>query len=185
MELVATIELVVCWFAWAYPFAFRAPHYQKRASIVDTVYTLLGLALEGAAIFISWWFRLPPGSSPGIGRMLGSMALGPVAAILAWHAVKHLGKQFRVRAGLYADHELVRTGPYGLVRHPIYASILAILLSTLLLLTRWKWVAISLALFAAGTEIRVHVEDGLLSSRFGQDFEDYRRQVRAYVPFVR
>jgi protein-S-isoprenylcysteine O-methyltransferase Ste14 len=29
------------------------------------------------------------------------------------------------------------------------------------------------------------VEDNLLASRFGRDFEDYRRQVRAYVPFVR
>jgi protein-S-isoprenylcysteine O-methyltransferase Ste14 len=71
------------------------------------------------------------------------------------------------------------------MRHPIYASILAILLSTLLLLTRWEWVAISLALYVAGTEIRVHVEDNLLASRFGKDFEEYRRQVRAYVPFVR
>jgi protein-S-isoprenylcysteine O-methyltransferase Ste14 len=59
------------------------------------------------------------------------------------------------------------------------------LLSTLLLLTPWRWIVVSLALFVAGTEIRVHVEDNLLASRFGEDFEDYRRQVRAYVPLVR
>jgi protein-S-isoprenylcysteine O-methyltransferase Ste14 len=185
MELMATIELIACWLAWAYPFAFRAPHHQKRASTVATVSTLLGLALEGAAIFIAVKFRLPPGDPPGTARILGSMALGPAAAILAWTAVAHLGKQFRIRAGLYVDHELVRTGPYRLVRHPIYSSILAILLSTLLLLTPWKWVAISLALFAAGTEIRVHVEDNLLASRFVKEFEDYQRQVWAYLPFVR
>jgi hypothetical protein len=185
MTLVATIELIMCWFAWAYPFLFRAPHYQKRSSTVATVSTLLGLALEGAAIFIAWTFRLPPEHPPGTARILASMALGPVAAILSWTSVKHLGKQFRIRAGLYVDHELVRTGPYRLMRHPIYASILAILVSTLLLLTRWEWVAISLALYVAGTEIRVHVEDNLLASRFGEDFEEYRRRVRAYLPFVR
>jgi protein-S-isoprenylcysteine O-methyltransferase Ste14 len=59
------------------------------------------------------------------------------------------------------------------------------LLSTLLLLTRWPWTAISLALFAAGTEIRVRVEDKLLASRFGAEFEEYRKAVRAYVPWVR
>jgi protein-S-isoprenylcysteine O-methyltransferase Ste14 len=185
MEQAATIELIVCWLAWAYPFAFRAPHYQKRASTVATVSTLVGLALEGAAMFIAWTFRLPPGHPAGMARILGSMALGPVAAVLAWTAVKHLGRQFRVRAGLYVDHELVRTGPYSLVRHPIYASILAILLSTLLRWTPWAWAAVSLACFVTGTEIRVHVEDSLLASRFGMDFEDYRLQVRAYVPFVR
>jgi protein-S-isoprenylcysteine O-methyltransferase Ste14 len=113
------------------------------------------------------------------------MVLGPVAAILAWHAVKRLGKQFRVQAGLYTDHELVQTGPYNLVRHPIYSSLLAILLCTLFLLTRWIWLAVSLALFITGTEIRVRAEDKLLASRFNGEFEEYRRRVPAYIPFVR
>jgi protein-S-isoprenylcysteine O-methyltransferase Ste14 len=185
MERWATVELILCWLAWAYPFAFRAPHYQKRASTVATGSTVLGLVFECAAIFLAVRFRLPPSQPPGTARIVASMAVGPVAGVLAWTAVKHLGRQFRVRAGLYADHKLVRTGPYAVVRHPIYASILAILLSTLLLLTPWKWAGISLALFAIGTEIRVHVEDGLLAARFGKEFEEYRGKVRAYVPFVR
>ncbi len=185
MERLAAIELIVCWLAWAYPYAFRAPHYQKRASTVATGPTLIGLLLECAAVFVALMFRLPASEPPGVGRMAASMALGPLGGILAWTAVKHLGRQFRVRAGLYEDHELVRTGPYAVVRHPIYASILAMLLSTLLLATPWLWAAVSLGLFTIGTEIRVHVEDNLLASRFGKDFEDYRRRVRAYAPWVR
>jgi protein-S-isoprenylcysteine O-methyltransferase Ste14 len=86
---------------------------------------------------------------------------------------------------LYEDHELVRTGPYALVRHPIYASLLAALLCTLLLLTPWQWGLASLALFLAGTEIRVRTEDRLLASRFHQRFVEYRKKVPAYVPFLR
>jgi protein-S-isoprenylcysteine O-methyltransferase Ste14 len=71
------------------------------------------------------------------------------------------------------------------VRHPIYTSLLAILVSTLLLLTRWEWVAVSLALFVAGTEIRVRAEDSLLATRFGDEFSEYRKRVPAYVPFLR
>ena len=45
--------------------------------------------------------------------------------------------------------------------------------------------AFALALFVAGTEIRVHTEDGLLASRFGERFFEYRKRVQAYIPFVR
>ena len=72
-----------------------------------------------------------------------------------------------------------------MVRHPIYASLLAILLGTLLVLTPWPWILVSLALFLAGTEIRVRAEDGLLASRFGEEFHRYRSRFPAYLPFVR
>ena len=64
--------------------------------------------------------------------------------------MKHLGRQFRVRAGLYVDHQLVRTGPYSVVRHPIYSSVLAMLLGTALLFTTWPWALAALALFVVG-----------------------------------
>ena len=179
------IALGVFWLAWAWPFAFRAPHNQKRPSITAIAPTVAGLLLEVLAIATALAFRLPPGHAPGPARILASMVVGPFAAALSWTSVKHLGKQFRVNAGLYEDHELVRTGPYGIVRHPIYSSILAILLSTILLLTPWRWAAVSLALFVAGTEIRVRTEDQLLASRFGPEFAAYRKKVPAYVPFVR
>ncbi|MGA2269085.1 MAG: isoprenylcysteine carboxylmethyltransferase family protein [Bryobacteraceae bacterium] len=179
------IALRVWWLAWAWPFVFRAPHYQKRPSITAIGPTLAGLLLEVLAVAIAVALRLPPGHPPGLARILGSMVFGPIAVALSWTSVKHLGKQFRVNAGLYENHELVRTGPYAIVRHPIYSSVLAILLSTILLLTPWRWAAVSLALFVAGTEIRVRVEDRLLASRFGAEFEEYRKKVPAYVPFVR
>jgi protein-S-isoprenylcysteine O-methyltransferase Ste14 len=80
---------------------------------------------------------------------------------------------------------LVQSGPYASVRHPIYSSLLAILLCTLFLLTPWKWALVSLLLFVTGTEIRVRTEDRLLASRFGPAFEEYRRKVPAYIPLVR
>ena len=71
----------------------------------------------------------------------------------------------------------------GALVQPI--SLLAILASTLFLLTPWQWALLSLALFAAGTEIRVRTEDALLASRFGERFTEYRKHVWAYLPYVR
>ena len=185
MLLFTWIELLVCWAAWAYPFILRAPHHQKRASITVAGPTRAGLALECLAIAMALNIRLPASASPDVPRIAASLICATLGILLGWTAVPHLGRQFRIQAGLYEDHELVRTGPYAVVRHPIYASLLSMLLCTALLLTPWVWAVVSVAVFIAGTEIRVHTEDRLLESRFGEAFRDYRRRVPAYVPFVR
>ena len=118
-------------------------------------------------------------------RLAGTVVFGAVGGVLSWMSVRHLGRQFRINAGLYEDHQLVTTGPYAVVRHPFYASLLAMLTSTLSLLAPWECALVSLALFVAGTEIRVAAEDGLLASRFGERFAEYKARVKAYVPYVR
>jgi protein-S-isoprenylcysteine O-methyltransferase Ste14 len=185
MQLVPWGELMVGWFAWIYPFLFRAPHFQKRHSITQSKPSAIGLLLEGLGIFTAFVFRLPASAAPGAARMAASLIFAVLAAILSWGSIRHLGRQFRMQAGLYDDHQLIRTGPYGIIRHPIFASLLSALLCTLLLLTPWRWCIVSLALFLLGTEIRIHTEERLLASRFPDEFPDYRRQVPAYLPFLR
>jgi len=108
-----------------------------------------------------------------------------LAATLSWTARRVLGKQWRIEAGLNADHELITSGPYRILRHPIYTSMLCTLLGTGVLITPWWLLLTSIAIFVAGTEIRVHVEDSLLGSHFGGRFQDYKQRVPAYIPFLR
>jgi protein-S-isoprenylcysteine O-methyltransferase Ste14 len=185
MIMLGWIVLLVSWIVWWYPFIFLAPHNQKRPSITAIGATRVGLFLECLGIFVAFACRLPSNSPPEWWRVAGAIVSGAAAVVLSFSAVRHLGRQFRVHAGLYEDHELVTSGPYAIVRHPIYTSLLAMLGCTLLVLTPWQCAAIALVLFIAGTEIRVHTEDGLLASRFGERFFEYRKRVRAYVPFVR
>ena len=79
----------------------------------------------------------------------------------------------------------MRAGAYRIVRHPIYTSMLFLLLGTGLLVTPWPMLLISLILFALGTQIRAQIEDKLLAECFGQSFEMYRREVGAYLPMPR
>jgi protein-S-isoprenylcysteine O-methyltransferase Ste14 len=90
-----------------------------------------------------------------------------------------------VPAALIADHELIRRGPYSMVRHPVYLSFLAMTVAGALVATGWPGIVVSAAVFIAGTEIRVRAEDRLLAGRFGAEFEAYRRRVPAYLPLVR
>lgn len=185
MWLLAWIELILLWLAWFYPYVFRAPHGQKRQAITVLGATRIGLLLQSIAIFLAWNIRVPVSSPPGVSQLAGALILGAASVAFFWRAIVHLGKQFRIHAGLYVDHELIRTGPYAIVRHPIYASLFGMLLCTILLLTRWQWAIVSIVLYIIGTEIRVQTEDRLLAGRFGAQFDDYRGKVSAYIPFVR
>lgn len=180
---IARIGLIVCWLGWLYPFFFRAPHFQKRDSMTVSGPTRVGVLLEAVGVLLAFVHTQRARTHPA--ALLGAASFSVIGIVLSWTAVAHLGKQFRIHAGLYADHELVRTGPYRVVRHPIYASLLAMLLATIVLLTPWLRALLAVAVFLAGTEIRVRSEDRLLASRFGDRFADYRKRVPAYIPFVR
>ena len=86
---------------------------------------------------------------------------------------------------LYSDHELVRSGPYKVVRHPIYVALLGMLIGTGLVVSWWPIVMLASVLFIAGMEIRIHAEDRLLLDRFGEAFEGFGGTVAAYIPFLR
>ena len=183
MWILARWELIVCWAVFFYPYIFRAPHWQKRPSVVRAGPSRAGMLLEAAAFVVA--FSFPLETQPASIRLVPAMLLAPVGAALAWNSLRYLGRQFRLNAGLWEDHELVRTGPYAVVRHPIYAALGAMLLASILIYTRWPWWLAALALYVAGTEIRVRTEDQLLASRFGTTAAEYQRTVPAYVPFLR
>lgn len=143
-----------------------------------------GLLLQSIGIFFAW-FRMPHTPGPSTARVFAALLLGAASTVLAWLAVRHLGKQLRILAGLYPDHELIRSGPYALVRHPVYAALFLIMIATGLIFAKWPVLLLASALYIAGTEIRIHSEEGLLRARFQKDFEDYKRSVPAYIPFLR
>jgi protein-S-isoprenylcysteine O-methyltransferase Ste14 len=139
---------------------------------------------------IGGWFVVLPARThwtepAALWRICGGTACGLVAIWLVSAGIRHLGKQWRVRAALNQDHELVTSGPYRIIRHPIYAAMLGMFLMTTLLVGRLPWWPIGLVLFLTGIEIRIHVEEGLLRAHFGSRFEEWKRAVPAYLPLLR
>jgi len=80
-------------------------------------------------------------------------------------------------------HQLIRTGPYRYVRHPIYTGILFMCLGTALDIGHLRcWLAFPL--MAATFWIKLKQEERLLLRHFPDDYPDYQQQVKALVPFV-
>jgi protein-S-isoprenylcysteine O-methyltransferase Ste14 len=96
---------------------------------------------------------------------------------------RHLGPNWSVSVTLKADHELVRSGPYALVRHPIYAGCLFAIAGAAVVTEQWRGV-IGFALIFASLAYKVRVEERWLSEYFGDPYRTYRREVRALVPWL-
>ena len=154
----------------------RAQTLDRRARW-GIVIQAIGFAIVGMN---RYWTR-----SPSMVRVIPAVCFLMLAGVLSWTSARTLGRQWRFDAGLNADHQLVQSGAYRFVRHPIYASMLCMLLGTGLLVTPASLLPISVVLFLIGAEIRIRIEDALLASRFGGEFQDYQRRVPAYLPFIR
>lgn len=143
-----------------------------------------GLLLVAAAYGIPWQtaFWAKPGEGWRVAVSAGCFAL---ACAFSWAAARVLGRHWRIEAALNADHELVQSGIYGVVRHPVYTSMLFVIIGTCLVFSPLWLLPVSMVLYLAGTEIRVRAEEELLATRFGEAFWTYKRRVPAYVPFAK
>ncbi len=174
--------VVGCWAALFVHTIFRRRAPQAREMKRDRRWTT-GFCLQIAAIGLVWALRRPAD---------GEVALGASAAVLAtvslWMmlaAQRELGKQFAYRARLVEGHKLITTGPYRLVRNPIYTGLYGLTLATALVHSRWIAIPLATTLYAAGTAIRVKAEERLLRDAFGAEFEAYARRTPAVIPGTR
>lgn len=124
-----------------------------------------------------WWSL---SGAPG-GAMVGVAAAG---FLFAWWARLHLGALWSSAITRKEDHRIVDTGPYGLVRHPIYSGILA--MGWALALDKATPAAIAGAVaLCAGYWLKARMEEGFLRAELGAAaYDAYRRRTPMLVPFL-
>ncbi|HEX4025668.1 MAG TPA: isoprenylcysteine carboxylmethyltransferase family protein [Steroidobacteraceae bacterium] len=95
----------------------------------------------------------------------------------------HLGRNWSASVTVKQGHELVRTGPYALVRHPIYTGLLLALLGSALARGQWRGLlAVLLAL--AGIWYKLTLEERWMRETFGAAYDEYRHHSRALIPYL-
>lgn len=184
LQIAALTELGLCWVVWS--LAFLKPRKQAagKKKVARAPVSRWGLLLVMVGFAFVWAHIRPAGFEKSELSLIVSMVLAAPSVALVWAATRHLGKQWRYEAALNDDHELIQAGPYRWIRHPIYASMLGMLLATGASLTWWPMFVAGIIFFLAGTEVRTRAEDGLLAERFQDSFVAYRSHVRAYIPFL-
>jgi len=97
-------------------------------------------------------------------------------------AVRTLGKQWSLQARVLDHHELIRRGPYRIVRHPIYTGMFGMLIVSSLAHGHWLGLVIASIVYCLGTVMRIRSEEKLLREQFGSQYDDYAREVPAFIP---
>jgi protein-S-isoprenylcysteine O-methyltransferase Ste14 len=182
MPAYAYIILLVGWILWFLPFIITG--WNRNSPQKSDSRARWGIILQGLAYAIVWqghfWTR-----SPSTLRVALSILFLVLAALLSFTSTRALGRHLRLDAALSSDHKLVRSGPYRMLRHPIYTSMFCLVLGTGFMIAYPLLFSAAIVVFLIGTEIRVHVEDKLLASRFGDEFSNYHQAVHAYIPLIR
>ncbi len=95
----------------------------------------------------------------------------------------YIGRNWSGTVTIKEGHELVTSGPYAIVRHPIYSGLLLALVGSALACGEWRGVlAVAIAFLALWRKLRL--EERWMREQFGAAYEAYRRRVAALLPFV-
>jgi len=111
-----------------------------------------------------------------------------LGAALTWAGVTfaiwaryHIGRYWSASVALKAGHELIRTGPYSRIRHPIYTGMLLAVAGTALAVGRYRGI-VAFAIILAGFVWKSKREEALLAGQFGAAFEEHRRHTGFFLP---
>jgi len=105
------------------------------------------------------------------------------SAVAIW-ARYCLGQYWSARVTLKIDHQLIRSGPYAWVRHPLYSGLLLAMAGSALVAGKWRAV-IGVLVALAEFSRKAAKEEALLAGEFGERYEEYRRYTGFLMPRFR
>lgn len=153
------------------------PGMTLRFALFVIIVIAIGLARRSPALRGLQWMELH-----SVPMALTGAVIATIGAIVAFAARAAIGRNWGPPATRRTDTELVTSGPYALVRHPIYTGVLLMMIGTAIgLIPAWWLVAA-----AAGTyfAMSAHAEERFMAERFPDSYPAYRARTKMLVPFI-
>lgn len=191
MNLWQFLTVITMWLAWLAFWVAAARHQEKpvvrRESDMSRrlqSYPMIagGLLLAIPNLGQPFFDATLPGLPTAWSAPVGMAAVAAGLLFTVW-ARLFLADNWSVSVIVRSNHELVHSGPYAWVRHPIYSGALLALLGTALTGGQWRGL-IGVMLVAASLLYKIRLEERFLEDHFGEAYRRYCSKVRALVPLV-
>ena len=124
----------------------------------------------------------------GVSMIDRTYALAATGVALTWAGIGlavwarfHLGQYWSARITIKEDHQLIRTGPYARLRHPIYSGLDLAVLGSALAIDQWGCL-IGVILVAGGYWIKARKEEVMLGAQFGEAFREHSKHTGFLLP---
>lgn len=139
---------------------------------------LVNIALIFIFIPMTGLGRYVPASS---NIMIAGICVQTIGLFLAVWARRHLGRNWSGAIVIKVEHQLIRSGPYRFLRHPIYTGLLAMYAGPALVTGEWL-ALIGFAMAALAYWRKIRLEEAALETAFGPEYAAYRQDTWALVP---
>ena len=169
--------------------------FNKKASRSASWRSAWGLRLAviaGVLVILSFRRHAPAGLvasinrtlsiHPGIAAQWVGVGLCLAGFGFAFWARLHLGRNWGMPMSMRQDHELVTSGPYAYVRHPIYTGLMLAMIGSALAV-RLLWLVL-LPLYFVYFLISARAEEKMMVAQFPDAYPAYRRRTKMLIPFV-
>jgi protein-S-isoprenylcysteine O-methyltransferase Ste14 len=144
-------------------------------------------------VWAGWWLLFAHGF--GRGSLTRRVLEPSITTAYVGLVITFLGLAFAVLARLYIGknwspliqvkegHELIQTGPYALVRHPIYSGLMLATLGTAIVYGELSGF-LGFIMVVAAWGYKSRLEEAAMAEQFGAQYEIYRSHVKGLIPFV-
>ena len=167
--------------------AFGRKPAQRRenplARLVHTLFMALAFYLLYTTKPGSEWLHARFFPDTPLVAWLGLLVTGAGIGFAVW-ARAHLGKQWSGEVTIRQDHELIASGPYAWIRHPIYSGLLTAMLGTAFIIGEIRGL-VAVVIATMGFWWKARKEEGFLREQFGEGYEEHRRRTGFFLPRLR
>jgi protein-S-isoprenylcysteine O-methyltransferase Ste14 len=157
------------------------PARDKGTLYFNFIAIILGLTIAGFLNGNSAYFF--PGGRTYSGFWIGIAIMIAGFALRFW-AVAALGGSFRTTVETHPNQAVVDNGPYKRIRHPSYTGLLLLCVGDGIALQNWLSLAAAIVLPLVALLYRIHVEEGMLLSSMGEEYQDYQRRTKKLIPWI-
>ncbi|MEM7301192.1 MAG: protein-S-isoprenylcysteine O-methyltransferase [Pseudomonadota bacterium] len=118
-------------------------------------------------------------------QLTAGIVVGVAGLFLFWRSHADLGKNWSAELELRREHELVVSGVYRFIRHPMYSAIFLIVFGQLLVLNNWIAGPLGLVAFLILYLMRIDAEELMMKDQFGDSWEEYADRTPRLIPHLK